>query len=82
MFRLLILTLLLAVASTIPFGRENLRRIQLPYRRQLAQSEVFKVPLFLELQFINEATASDIETKDTGNGVVAHFCKSVEQQVG
>jgi hypothetical protein len=59
-------------------GLHNRRR---SYLRALQQASEFDVDLFLELQFVGELTASELETKDPGNSAVMHFCGAVQAQV-
>jgi hypothetical protein len=44
-------------------------------------SAEFDVYLFLDLQFVGDEAASELETKDSENDVVIHFCASIQQQV-
>jgi hypothetical protein len=59
-------------------GHHNQQR---SYLRALQQESEFDVDLFLELQFVGELTASELETKDPGNSAVVHFCEAVQVQV-
>jgi len=48
---------------------------------QTTFTQSFPVPLFLALHFVDESTASALETKDRSNAVVQHFCNKVQEQV-
>lgn len=49
--------------------------------RRLRDVAQFEVQLFLDLQFVDEATASELETFDVANVNVIHFCNAVQAQV-
>ena len=60
----------------------NLRR-QLKKERKLQEQErdTFDIDLFLELQYVDESIATNLETKNWMNVHVAHFCRAVNIQV-
>ena len=67
-----------AMVAESPSGYHNRRR---SYLRNLQQASEFDVDLFLELQFVGELLASELETKDPNNSAVVHFCEAVQVQV-
>jgi hypothetical protein len=50
-------------------------------RRLLTDSAAVGVELYLKLFYLNDAVASQLETKEPSNEFVSHFCKSVNYQV-
>jgi hypothetical protein len=50
-------------------------------RRELEDSRIFDVQLYLDLQYIDNSLASEIETLDINNPYVTHFCRAVQGQV-
>jgi hypothetical protein len=57
------------------------KRPNLRSRALLENSEELVVPLVLDLLFIGEAVASEIETLDADNALVMALCGVVQQQV-
>ena len=49
--------------------------------RSLYDTEIFDVPLILELKYVSEEAASEIETMNSSNIAVWHFCEAVRNQV-
>jgi len=49
--------------------------------RRLAPFEVFQVPLLLSIKYLNNETASELETLDSKNVFVHSFCSIVQKQV-
>jgi hypothetical protein len=49
--------------------------------RFLEETSEFDTQLYLDLQFVGETTAVELETRDRQNVVVAHFCEAVQRQV-
>jgi hypothetical protein len=52
-----------------------------PSFRSLQASEVFEVPLLLSMQYLNNKTASELESKDPKNMFVHSLCSIVQKQV-
>lgn len=50
-------------------------------RRKLNERSQFDVQLYLDLQFVDNSLASEIETFDDNNPNVAHFCRAIQTQV-
>lgn len=57
-------------------GRQHFLR-----SRRLGAIYEFDVQLFLNLQFIDQTTATKLETRDRENPAISHFCEAVKQQV-
>jgi hypothetical protein len=49
--------------------------------RFLEETSEFDTQLYLDLQFVGETTAVELETRDRQNVAVAHFCEAVQRQV-
>jgi hypothetical protein len=49
--------------------------------RGLPEVVQFDVQLYLNLQFLDDPAASELETLDWSNGNVIHFCNAVQAQV-
>jgi hypothetical protein len=49
--------------------------------RHLGEVSEFDTQLYLDLQFVGETTATELETRDCENAAVIHFCDAVQQQV-
>jgi hypothetical protein len=64
-----------------PYHHKSHSQQQLRSRAILENSEELVVPLVLDLLFIGEAVASEIETLDAGNALVMALCGVVQQQV-
>jgi hypothetical protein len=68
-----------------PFSRKSPNRQQqqpnLRSRSLLENSEDFFVPLVLDLLFIGEAVAAELETLEPENAVVMALCGAVQDQV-
>ena len=60
-------------------AEENIKHIR--GRRELEDSRIFDVQLYLDLQYIDNSLASEIETLDVNNPYVIHFCRAVQAQV-
>lgn len=48
---------------------------------ETAVIQSFNVNLVLALHFVNDETATALETKDKSNAIVEHFCNKVQEQV-
>ena len=60
----------------------NLRRQHTKERKlQEQERDTFDIDLFLELQYVDESIATNLETKNWMNVHVAHFCRAVNTQV-
>lgn len=50
--------------------------------RGLFQTSQYDAQIFLELQYVTDNVAAEMETLDRQNPTIAHFCRAVQQQVG
>ena len=48
---------------------------------QTTVTQSFDVNLIVALHFVDDSTATALETKDKANAVVEHFCNKVQEQV-
>mmetsp|Transcript_43526 Transcript_43526/g.49191 ORF Transcript_43526/g.49191 Transcript_43526/m.49191 type:complete len:1033 (+) Transcript_43526:397-3495(+) len=50
-------------------------------RRKLNEPSHFDVPIYMDLQFVDNSLASEIETFDDNNPNVVHFCRTIQTQI-
>ncbi len=61
--------------------RNRLKKTNLRIRRELSQTEVFDIPLFLELQFLREGIAEQLELHNDTSAAVLDLCRCIQEQV-
>jgi hypothetical protein len=50
-------------------------------QRDLGDVQEFEIDLYVDLQYVNEVVASELETMDPSNANILHFCNSCILQV-
>ena len=69
-------------SSSALTGRQPRHNLRIhPQRRDLVQTSQYDAQIFLELQYVTDNVAIEMETLDPDNPTIVQFCRAVQQQV-